>query len=325
MSALTMARHFGIVAAAAMLAGCATTTSTTTGTPPSTATTAPQSMSRAEAITWARGIDPCALLDRDTLASMGAVSAYGTSSSSTACAAHVDDRTSHGVDMRWSIAFVPTDFATAPLGTLEEIDGVRVRKIDPAAALPPEMRGQLVESACSVDLALENAIAVRMLVSTHRDRNACTTGRQLVPAVLSAWREHSRQGRSPNTTVTVLTVAAPCAVVPDLQKARSVAFDWNDQSLNTCFFKLDGNGVLVSLDYRPRDQISLGSPATFGGHAGHREVSGSTTFDRVVVGAEFTGVDAGHEARLVPVVEVSGDNADAVSDVMTATLKQLPV
>lgn len=325
MTTLVAARRFGVLAAAMVLAvACGTTTSVPSSAPTPAATGTPPVLSRAESIAWARGIDPCALLGRDKLAPLGKASAYGTSSSSTTCAARVDDGTPRGIDIRWSIALTPTDFPTSPSGSIEEIGGIRVRQTDPAAALPPEVRAQLVESACGLDIALENAIAVRMSVSMHRDRNACATGRQLVPAVLSAWSAHPRQGSSPSTTVTVLTAVSPCAVVPELQKSRPVEFDWNDQSLNTCFFKLGGNGVLVSFDYRTQDQMSLGDPVTFGGHTGYREVAGSTTFDRVVVGDEFPGVDAGREARLLPIVEVSGDDAGAVSVAMAATLRRLP-
>ncbi len=318
----------GVVAAAVMLAaGCATTTSSTISTSTRTmipARAMPHGLSRADAIGWARSIDPCALIDRDQLASIGTVGVYGTSSTSTACAAHVDDGTQHGLDVGWSIAFVPTDFTTSPLGAIEEIDGVKVRMIDTAQALPPAARSQLVESACNLDMALDNAIAVRMSVSMQRDQDACAKGRQLVPSVLAKWREHPKQGSSPATTVTVLTTASPCAVVPQLQKSRSLAFDWNDQSLDTCSFKLDGNDVLVTMAYRTREQVAMGEPRTFGGHVGYHGASGTETSDRVIVGAEFTGGDAGHEAKRVPVVEVWGDGDPVVSDVTTAVLAQLP-
>jgi len=284
----------------------------------------PHGLSRADAIDWARSIDPCALIDRDQLAATGTVGAYGTSSTSTACAAHVDDGTQYGMDIGWSIALVPTDFTMSPLGSIEEIDGVKVRMIDAARALPPAARGQLVESACSLDMALDNAIAVRMSVSIQRDQDACTKGRQRVPSVLAKWRDQPKQGSSAATTVTMLATASPCAVVPQLQKSRAVAFDWNDQSLNTCSFKLDGTDVLVTMAYRTRAQVAVGEPRTFGGRAGYREVSGTDTSDRVIVGVEFTGVDAGHDAKLIPIVEVRGDGATAVSDVTTAVLVQLP-
>jgi len=237
----------------------------------------------------------------------------------------MDDGTDRGIDVDWSIAFTPTDFLTTPLGTLTEIDGTRIRQIDSASALPPEARGQLVESGCSIDLPFENDIAVRMSVSMARDRNACTSGEPLVRAVLSKWPSQPAQGSAPNTTVTVLTRAAPCAVVPEVQKDPGVVFDWKDQSLSSCFFKLGSTDLLVSFDYRTREHATINAQATtFGGRPGYTSTDRGTTFATAIVGDEFTGVGTGRETRLVPVVEVTGDNPAAASDVMASVLKQLP-
>lgn len=322
-------RRVGVVAAAVVLAaGCDAATGSQRNTAAgstSPSPTKPGAMSRADSIAWARTLDPCALVDRDRLALLGAVNAYGTSLSSTTCAAHADDGTERGVDLWWSIAFLPTDFATSALGAIGVIDGVKVRTIDPARALPAESRGQLVESACSLDLAVDDAIAVRMSISMQRDRDACARGQQLVPTALSQWREGRKQGSSAATAVTVLTTASPCAVVPELQKSRAVTFEWNDQSLDTCFFKLDGDEVLVTMGYRARAQAAVGEPQTFDGHDGYQEVSATGTSDRAIVGAEFAGVDVGRTTRLVPLVEVSADNPVVASDVLAAVLKQLPI
>lgn len=316
----------GLFSAVVMLvAGCSTTTSTTPAAPSSTSGPAPQPLSRAETIAWARGIDPCALIEPSHLEALGTVKAFGTSANSTSCEAVVDDGSSRGIDVFWSVAFVPFDFLTSSLGSLEEIDGVKARRIDAASTLTPEVRAQLVESACSYDVAFENDIAVRLRVSMERDRDACATANPLARAVISTWPEHPTQGSSPHTTVTALTDAAPCAVVPTLQESRKVSFDWKDQSLTSCFFTVDATEVLVTFDYRSRESVAAeAEPTKFGDHDGYRKVHEGTTFADAVVGDDFDGVDAGHPSRLVPVVAVDGDDAAVVSDVTTAVVNQLP-
>ncbi|WKG05843.1 DUF3558 family protein [Mycolicibacterium sp. HK-90] len=307
-----------------LAAGCSTATAPPT-TPPRT-TPVPMTLSRAEAITWARGIDPCALIAPDQLAALGTVNAVGTSSNSTSCAAHVDDGTDRGVDVNWAIAFVPNDFQTAPVGSLEQIDGRQVRRTDVASAFEPSVRDQLVESACTFDVAFENEIAVRMRVSTARDRDACAAGDPLARAVISAWPGQPRQGSSPDTTVTVVTDAAPCAVVPELQKSRQVTFDWKDQSLTSCFFTVDGTEILLTFDHQRPELVAGGADRTkFGQHSGYRKVHDETTFAGAIVGDEFDGVVSGRVTRVVPAVDVNGDDSAVVSDVMTAVLNQLPI
>lgn len=321
--------RIGLFSAVAILAAsCSTTTSTTTETPSSpssAAAPAPQTLPRARAITWARGIDPCALIEPSHLEALGTVKAFGTSANSTSCEAAVDDGTTHGIDVSWSVAFVPFDFLTSSLGSLEEIDGVKARRIDTASTLAPEVRTQLVESACSYDVAFENDIAVRMRVSMERDRDACATANPLARAAISTWPEHPTQGSSPHTSVTALTDAAPCAVVPALQESQKVSFDWKDQSLTSCFFTVDATEVLVTFDYRSRESVAADAePTKFGDHDGYRKVHEGTTFAAAVVGADFDGVDAGRPSRLVPVVAVDGDDAAVVSDVTTTVVNQLP-
>lgn len=320
------ANRIGVaLVASSLMTGCTTTEPTPSADPTSSTAPMPKNLNRQEAITWARGIDPCALIDRDKLAALGTISAIGTASSPTSCAAHMNDGTDRGVDVDWSIAFTPTDFLTTALGTLTEINGTRIRQIDSASALPPATRGQLVESRCSFDVPFDNDIAVRMSVSMARDRNACTSGEPLVRAVLSKWPSQPAQGSSPNTTVTALTRALPCAVVPELQKVPGVVFDWKDQSLDSCFFKRGGTELLVSFNYRTRELATVNAqPTAFGGHPGYTATDRGTTTATAIVGDEFSGVGAGHERRLVPVVEVSGDNPAAVSDAMASVLAQLP-
>jgi hypothetical protein len=309
-----------VLAAVAFLVGSCSSTSTTEREP------SPPDLTRAEAITWARDIDPCALIDRDELESLGTVTATGTSGLSTDCEAVVDDGTDHGIGISWAVSFTPDDFHTAPFGAIENIDGVEARRIDSAEEQPAHQHEELVESRCNYDVPFENSIAVRMSVSMARDRDACTVGEQLVRNVISNWPEHPRQGSSPDTAVTVLTTAAPCAAVPELQQSHTVVFDWRNQSLNTCFLTIDGIDALVSFDYRELEQVTLDAePAKFGDREGYSEVYGGTTFARAVVGGEFDGALATRERRLVPVVEVNGDNTAAVFAVTTAVLDRLPI
>ncbi len=326
----TSARRVALVIGVALTAvslgtGCTTTEpAARTASAPAPAP-APKNLSRQDTIIWASGIDPCALIERDKLTALGSISAFGTASSPASCAAHMDDGTDRGVDVRWSIALTPSDFLTTPMGTLKEIEGIQIRQIDSASAVPPEVRGQLVESGCSIDIPFENGIAVRMSVSMARDHNACSTGEGLARAVVAKWPSQPAQGSSPNTAVTVLTQAAPCAVVPELQKTQLVKLDWKDQSLGGCFFNVNGSDVLLLFDYRTREHVTINAQATtFGGRPGYTSTDRGTTFATAIVGNEFTGVEAGRETRLVPVVEMNGDNAAVVSDVMASVLNQLP-
>ncbi|WP_158240362.1 DUF3558 family protein [Mycobacterium hubeiense] len=328
-----MLRTIHAASAAVLLTiGCSTTTSeqpsTPTDLPPAATSTTelrpvPTDLPREQTITWARDLDPCALIDRSEFESLGAVTALGTSSNSTSCEAVVDERAQRPISVGWSIAFTPTTFLDATKRI--QIDGVAVYTTDVADALPPGTRDQLVESGCEFTVPFENSIAVRMSVSMERDRNACAVGEPLVRNVLANWPDQPRQGTSPATTVTVLTNEAPCAVVARLRASRSVAFDWADQSLTSCFFTVDGIELLVSFDYRERGIVTINSePTKFGDHDGYSHIHQGTAFAQAIVGGEFGGVWSGRASQLVPVVEVTGDDATLVSAVMTSALDLLP-
>ena len=234
-------------------------------------------MSRADTIAWARGIDPCALIDRDALQTLGSVTAIGTAGQSTDCEA-VIERDGAKTSVSWAVAFLPTDFQTSTLGILETIDGKQVRKISAAAAYPPEQVAQLVESPCSYDIPFENAIAVRMRVSAPRDRDGCADGLPLVRDVLKNQPAQPKQGSSPATTTTVLTAAQPCASIPDLQQSHTVVFDWTDQSLNSCFLTIEGDEALVTFGYRtPIDVVTGAESTNFGDHLGYSNTGDVST------------------------------------------------
>lgn len=297
--------------------GCSTTSSESEDTAPVA------DMSRGEVITWARGIDPCALLDRSALQSVGTVTAVGTSGQSTGCEAILgpEDATTA---VSWSVAFVPKDFHTTPMGNLETIDGKEVRKIDVASTLSPEQAAQLVESACSYDIPFENSIAVRMRVSAPRGGDGCAAGLPLVRNVLKNWPAQPKQGSSSDTTVTRLTAAQPCAAIPDLQQSHSVVFDWADQSLVSCFFTIDGVETLVSFDYQEKESVTFeAEPVKFGNFAGYTKTDGGSTTNAAIVGDQFSGVKAGRQSELVPAVEVFGDSSPVLTVVTTAVLDKL--
>lgn len=304
-------RAIHVAAAAALLvAGCSTS--------PATTTDRPAELSREQAIALARGIDPCALVDRDALLSLGARTGIGTADQSTTCEATID-----ATSVRWSIILRPNDFYTSPQGSVEQFDGAAVRKADAAAALPAAQQYLLVKSSCTYTVALENSLAVRMSITADRDRNACEDGQPLINSVVTNWAKHPRQGTSPNTVVTVLTTATPCAAVEQLRQSHTVSFDWAKQDLNTCTFTVDGVDVQLGFDYSNPTALAA-QTARFGDHDGHIDTSQATTTAQVVVGNQFTGITNTKSSTLVPTVTVAGNHAPTVTQVMTAALGQIP-
>ncbi|WP_301123875.1 hypothetical protein [Mycolicibacterium fortuitum] len=287
-----------------LIAGC----STPSGDP------APH-LTREAAIAWARGIDPCALVDRGALASLGPITTVGTSGRSTACEAALEDTAAS-----WSLILQSNEFH---VGSQVRIDGVTVRKVDAAELLPPLQRYMLIRRTCSYDVPFENSIAVRVQVTAPLEQDACGMGRPLVRSVLANWPKHPAQGSSPDTTLTPLTDALPCAAVPALKESHRVVMAVADQTLNTCVFTVEGAKVEIRFGYRDRDEAgSAARPATFGPHSGSVEVSDGGALARVEMGSAFTGVQAGPR-RLVPSVDVRGDDAATVSVVMAEAVGQI--
>jgi len=288
------------LAALALLVGCSTDKSPAT-THRSTDSSA--ELTRAETIAWARAIDPCALLDRDLLGKLGSDVTVGTSGRSTDCSASVETGSGTTLTVNLAIAFLPNDFRTSSLGEFITLDGVDALRINAVDTLPEGQRAQLVVGSCSYDLAFEHSIAVRMRVSAPRDQDACAPAEKIAKQVIATWPARPPQGTSPDTVVTALTAAEPCAVVPKLRQKHDVKFEWPEQSLNGCFLTLDGSEVLVSYDYRPT-ALPPGE---------HEQI----------VGAEFTAMVAGRKGPVVPVIDVSTESASAATEVLTAAAQTL--
>lgn len=284
--------------AALLVAGCS---------PAPGANRPPGQMTREQTIAWARGIDPCALVDRKAMQSLGGRTGIATSDESTMCEATID-----ATSVRWSITFRPTDFDTSPaFGPVQQIDGAQVRKVKTSG------------TQCAYTVALESELAVTMSIVTDQDRNACNDGEPLIKNLVANWSKYPRQGSSPSTVVTALTNTTPCVFVDQMRTSHTVEFDWAQQELNTCTLRLDGVDVQLRFGHSDPAGLAAAQPARFGEHDGFVDTAQATTTARAVVGDQFTGISRGKTTVLAPIITVSGNEAATVAAVMITALDQL--
>ncbi|MFE6862624.1 hypothetical protein [Nocardia sp. NPDC057668] len=286
---------------------------------------APPGDSRSETIGWARAVDPCALLDAGELRELGPEVTVGTSSMTTNCSAVVTGGPDQRIDVDVRIGFAP-QLETFKYGSMIEVQDRKVHRVDIRETVPAEQRDQLVQTECDYRIPLDGGLGVTVSVEMDRAADPCATGDKLIPGVIKQWNDHPAQGTSPATTVTVLSaLTSPCVGLEKLQATRKVEFDWQEQTLDSCYLTVDGASTLISLENRERDLITLDKQEVrLGDYVGYRSEHQGDTFIDVIVGEEFPGVWGNRSIRQLPIVGVMSNNPDVAQAVAENALAHLP-
>lgn len=286
---------------------------------------APPGDSRPETIGWAREVDPCALLDAGRLRTLGPEVILGTSSMTTNCSAVVTGGPDGRIDLDVRIGFAP-QVETFKYGNVVEIEDRQVHRVDIRETVPAAQRDQLVQTECDYRIPLDGGLGVTVSVEMDRAADPCATGDELVPGIIQRWNEHPAQGSSPATTVTVLSsLRSPCVGLDELRASRKVEFDWQEQTLDSCYLTVDGASTLISLENRERDLITLDKQEIrLGDYVGYRSEHQGDTFIDVIVGDEFPGVWGNRAITQLPIIGVMSNDPAVAQAVAENALARLP-
>lgn len=311
--------------AAALLTAVACGDSSSAGSDPRTNASPPPGDSRSETITWAREVDPCALLDPAELREFGDKVLVGTSAMTSSCEAVIDGGPAKQIGLEVRIGFAPQIDSVAQGSTLQ-IDGHSVHRIDVRDTVPQAQRGQLTQSECDYRIPVENGLGVSVSIKMERDGDPCGAGDKLMPSVLRQWFEHPEQGSSPATAVTALTaLPTPCVGLVELQATHKVEFNWQEQTLDTCYLTVDGSSTLISLEYRERELITSGAQEIrIGERLAYQSENQGDTFIDAIVGDEFAGVWANRAVRELPFIGVMSHDPAVARAVAEVALSKLP-
>ncbi|MGK8557533.1 hypothetical protein [Nocardia gipuzkoensis] len=306
-------------------AACQSPPSSQEAAPPNTVSV-PQS--RQEAIVWSRAIDPCALIDRQALQSLGRDLLVGVSEIPSVCEAVIDGGPERGgVGVKWKIGPAWLDPESFTSGNFAEIDGKRIYRTDRYSGLSPEERAELGESGCDYFISYEKFVMATLSVSAAPNAQTCSPPEALVRSMLANVARQPKQGTSTDTAVTALTgMASACMAVPDLQSDHRVEFAWERQmSGDKCILTVDGARVTIDLQYRERATIPAEArQKSFEGYTGFEYERGDGTFIDLVVGEEFSALRDRRSTRLVPIIRVLGGKPAVAQAVASAALRHLP-
>ncbi|HEX4221048.1 MAG TPA: hypothetical protein VHZ97_01660 [Pseudonocardiaceae bacterium] len=244
------ARLFGLLCAAALLAGC--TTASTAGTPRthSARTTVPASASTTAKVDTAfsasalRTVDPCGLLDQKTLSQLGKPSARVNQNQIDACSADLDDGSGKSLNVE---VVIGDDLASStPTGTI--------------AGLPVKEESDSTE--CAENLITQHnpttGIEVR---AVYTGTASCVYARQLAGLVVNRIRTNAPHRPS---GVNSLVLIDPCDTIAesDVENLTAVGPDKSVEGLFKCDWLAGGYDLSVqfTLDGNPKDETFEGTP-----------------------------------------------------------------
>lgn len=258
-----------------------------------------------------RRIDVCALLPRDTLEDLELGAPEEVTVGLDSCRARLGE-SADATTLTWHTTLLPP---LAPrLGTVTRIEDVDVLLVPDRG---PEPR------ACGATGRFPSGAAFYLGLA-NADRNPCEVAESLLPGMVERWRRSPPQGTSPDTVVTVLTGADPCAVRAQLRDTA----DTDELRLTQCLFRYRDETVTVSYDYRVPDQIRARATEE---KIDDRPVFRTTSLydDRIpiysaVVGPELPAGSTAFVPR-VPAVEVTSATDDVARDVLSHVLALFPL
>ncbi|WP_175647944.1 peptidase [Nocardia donostiensis] len=259
-----------------------------------------------------RQIDVCALLPRDTLDDLGLGDIRNVTVGLDSCQADLGHAAAgEASTLTWHTTLLP---ALVPSrGTRKQLGDVNVLLVPDSDTDP---------RACGATARFPAGAAFYLGLSAP-DHDPCAIADSLLPDMIERWRQSPAQGTSPDTVLTVLLGADPCAVRARLTGTA----DTDEHRLTQCLFRYRDETVTVGYEYRVPDQVRARSTEE---KIDNRTVFRSTSlYDRsipiysAVVGPELP-LDSTAFGPRVPVVEVSSATDDVARQVMSEVLALFP-
>lgn len=316
-------RRTATVAAAVVvtlaLAGCQEQQGSTR--PPISWATAPASDDQHLAtLAAARGIDPCALVPRSTLATIGTVLTV-EADTPYSCAAQLNS-TAFGSKTRlsWSLT-IERDPLTAFDGSVESRIGDAVVFAERDGAVPAP---DVLVHTCMATARFPVTIGLFVQVSTPVTDKPCAVLDSVLPGALDRLRGAPAIGTSPDTPKSVVAGANPCAVLPRLGTTTPLA----KQFLQGCVFDYKGSDIDLQYSYTNERLVAQGEPILVAnGHAGYdlRSITENYWYG-AVLGPAVPSADKtnSYSGPRVPVVKVMGRDPAALREVLTRTAELFP-
>ena len=245
------ARLFGLTCAAALLVGCTasanaagTARTDSSRTTVSSDATGQSANSTDFASAKLRTVDPCGLLDRDTLSQLGKVSEPAAQSDIDSCQADLADGS--GTDLGVEVSIGDDLASSKPTGTI--------------AGLPAQEDATSTQCAERLVTQHDPATGIQTRV-TYRGANACAVARQLAGLVVDRIRTNAPQRPSGVSSVAVID---PCDTIDNasVENLTAVGVDKSVEGLFKCDWSAGPYDLSVefSLDGNPKDQTYAGTP-----------------------------------------------------------------
>ncbi|PKV80291.1 hypothetical protein [Nocardia fluminea] len=317
-------RRAAIVAAAVIaalgLVGCQDQRQEPTR-PPVSWTTAPISDDQHLAVLGAaRAIDPCALVPRSTLESIGTVLTVEVDTPSS-CAAELNS-TEFGSKTRlnWSIS-VDRDPLASFEGAVESRigDAVVFAERDGAEHAP-----DVLVHTCMGSARFPVTIGLFVQVSTPVADKPCAVLDSVLPGALDLLRAAPTMGTSPDTPESVVAGADPCAVLSRLGTTTPLA----EQFVHGCVFDYQGSTIDLQYSYTGERIVAQGDPIlVVNGHPGYdlRSITETYWYGAVLGPAiPSAGTVNSSLGPRVPVVKVMGRDPAVLREVLTRTAELFP-
>lgn len=245
------ARLFGLICAAALLAGCATAHSTDTRRTDSTRATVASDAgpgqganSTSFASAKLRTVDPCGLLDRNTLSQLGTSAEPATQNDIDSCRADLSD--GNGKDLGIEVAIGGDLASSTPSGTI--------------AGLP--VKEEASDTDCSERLITQHdpTTGIEVRVNYIGD-SACLIARQTAGLVVNRIRTNAPQRPD---SVSSLAVIDPCDTIDNAtaENLTAVGPERSVEGLFKCDWQAGDYDLSVefTLDGNPKNDTVSGTP-----------------------------------------------------------------
>lgn len=259
-----------------------------------------------------REIDVCALLPRDVLDDLGLGDIQSVTVGLDSCRAVLGHAAAREAGtLTWHTTLLPA---------LTPSRGISKQLGDVNAVLVPGRDND--PRACGATARFPAGAAFYLGLSVP-DRDSCSVADSLLPGMIERWRQSPVQGTSPDTVITVLLGADPCAVRTRL----TGTVDTDQHRLTQCLFGYRDETVTVGYEYRVPDQVrARGTEETIDNRTVFRSTSlydNSIPIYSAVVGPDLPLESTAFVPR-VPVVEVTSATDGVARRVMSEVLALFP-
>lgn len=265
-----------------------------------------------------RAIDPCALIPRTVLDELGTVVSVTATATDTCVAELNSTEFEKRTRLNWSM-FLDTE-QVEPFcgGVVRQVAGATV-----VAERDTEPDPDVLIHTCTALARFPATVGLHLMVSTPVADKPCAVLDQVLPDAVDRLRDQPANGTSPDTPITPLTGADPCATATELGIVTPVT----KQFLRGCVFEYRGTTIDLQYSYDQQGVVTQGDPIPTGnGHPGYDLRSRTETYwYAAILGPPLP--ESGPASTLgprVPVVKLMGSDPAVLHEVLRHTAGLFP-